>query len=210
MVSHELTLNSRSRQLYWAVKEDLLALMSCVYHIRQMCWFIGRFLLHYKLLLCDYGFRPWFNYVFIRIAFCSQKSNCIYSARAPFECNLSLKFLCSLQNLREKAEFCLGQNFHRLGWGASSIFFQALAASLPSTHGIQGHEHNQIYSIVFMNEILTPMSKFVLCWFRAPTSIANALTHVHSCLRSFLIAWEGFSTKNIQHTEATFLRTSLW
>ena len=34
------TLKSHSWQLRWAAQEDLFALMSCFYQIRQICWFI--------------------------------------------------------------------------------------------------------------------------------------------------------------------------
>ena len=190
MASQELTLKSRSWQLCSAAQEDLFALMSWCYQIRQMCWFIGRFLFHYKLLLCNSSLlrlRPWCKFVLNRMALLPHlTASNLHASRLNAICHCNFCAVCSICKIR--AEFCLGQSFHWLIWGASSNLFRARAASFRSTHGIQGNDNNQIYSIVCMNEISTPMSKFVSCWFRAPSSIANARTHVHSCPRFLLIA----------------------
>ena len=104
---------------------------------------------------------------------------------------------CSMWEIR--AEIYLGQKLYRLRWGPYSILFHAGAASFRSTRGIQGHQHKQIYSIIYINEISVEMSKFVPCRFRAPSSRAKARTHARCCQRSLPIAWEGFSTISSAH-----------
>ena len=48
-----------------------------------------------------------------------------------------------------------------------------------------------------MNEISTPMSKFVLCPFRASSLGVEASTVARRCPRLLPIAWEGFSTLSL-------------
>ena len=88
---------------------------------------------------------------------------------------------CSIWELR--AEFCLGQNFHRLGLGTSLHLYRAGAASFRSTCGTQGHQHTQIYSIACINKISIPSSKFVPCRFSPlnSTVIASLSTHELCC-----------------------------
>ena len=106
---------------------------------------------------------------------------------------------CSTWEIR--AEIRLGQKLYRLRWGGYSNPFHAGAASFRSTRGIQGHQHNRIYSVVCqcINEISVQMSKFVPCRFRAPSSRAKARTHARCCPRALRISWEGFSTLSSAH-----------
>jgi len=67
------------------------------------------------------------------------------------------------------------------------------AAWLRSTNGDHRDERKKIYSTNFMNEILSLMSKFVSCWFCAPSLRVKACTHAHCYLSLSMRAREGLS-----------------
>ena len=109
-------------------------------------------------------------------------------------------YFCGAWSIREiRAEICLGQIFHHLGWGACVIYFRMGAAWLRSTNWNHRDERKNIYSTDFMNEILSLMSKFVSCWFCAPSLRAKACTHALCYLSLSMGAREGLSACSSAH-----------
>ena len=116
---------------------------------------------------------------------------------------MSWLFRCRKDHLGDQGIILFGPKLLSSWLGCSLEPFGTRAVSLRSTHCIQDHQRQQIYSFVCLNENSIPMSIFVSCRFSAPNSRAKTRTHARCSPCLLWIAWEGFSTLSSGHRAST-------